>query len=111
MKEIDYIDGPGKYPVEFHVTDSAGYTSHLPMTLEIYDPEKELINVELKQYLVYAKRNSKFDPEKYYDSSSIEGDLEIRSKVDTSKRGVYTVDYIMHGAASQGKKRLVVVVK
>lgn len=101
---------PGKYPVEFRVTDSCGKTTYLELEIEIYDNAYSGVKVELSEYLVYIKQGSKFNESKYFKSSTIEGELSIVSDVDTSKQGVYYVDYFVNGVNARGKSRLAVIV-
>ena len=101
----------GEYPVEFRVTDSCGKTTYLNTTIEIYDASYSAIDVELTDYLVYLPLNAKFSPAKYFKGSSIEGELSINSKVDTSTPGTYHVDYYVTGSNIHGKSRLIVVVE
>ena len=102
---------PGAYQVEFRVTDSAGRTSYLSGELEVYDPAEERIEVELKSYLVYLNVKDSFSPSAYFESSSMEGELDIESHVNTSKAGTYYVDYIVKENDFSGKSRLIVVVR
>lgn len=101
---------PGSYPIEFRVTDSCGQTSYLNTEIEIYDNNLSGIGVELTKYLTYIKKGGEFYPEKYFRSSTIEGDLNIVNPVDTSKPGTYNVDYFINAVNATGKSRLIVVV-
>lgn len=101
---------PGVYPVEFRVTDSCGKTSYLNTEVEIYDTSYSGIDVTLKKYIVYVKKNSDFQPEKYYKSSNIEGELSIVNNVNIKKAGIYTVEYFVNGINASGKSKLLVVV-
>ncbi|MBQ2943898.1 MAG: hypothetical protein IJD93_04335 [Ruminococcus sp.] len=102
---------PGKYEVEYRVTDSCGKTTYLNTEIEIYDKVYSVINVKLSQYLVYVDKGSKFNAESYFKSSNIEGELTVESNVNTKEEGVYYVDYYVNGINASGKSRLVVVVK
>ena len=102
----------GTYPIEFRVMDSAGNTVYLETEIEILEPEEARIVVELEKYLVYVKKGERFNPEKYYKDADVEdGNLRIKSKVDTSKSGIYHVDYIVESNEVSGKSRLIVVVE
>lgn len=100
----------GIYPVEYRVMDSTGKISYLTLDVEIYNPTTERIEVILSEYLIYLPLNGEFNPSAYYVGSNIEGALSIKSNVDTSKQGIYTVNYQVNGANSIGKTTLVVVV-
>lgn len=100
------------YPIEFRVMDSGGKNVYLKTTVEIIGREYAAIDVELDKYLVYVKKGASFDPNKYYKSASHEDvSLTVRSKVNTGKKGVYYVDYIVQSGTLKGKSRLVVVVQ
>lgn len=105
------LKSTGTYSVEFRVTDSSGKVVYLPLELEIYDQTQERISVILSEYLIYVPLNGTFEPQSYYVGSDIEGVLTIHSDVDVTKEGVYTVDYVVTGTNSNGKSRLLVVVK
>ena len=102
---------PGKYPIEYRVTDSCGVTSYFNTEIEIYDSIYSGIKIELKKYLVYVEKGKKFTPDAYFKSSNIEGELSVVSDVNTKKEGVYYVDYYVSGVNASGKSRLVVVVR
>ena len=104
------IKSTGTYTVEYRVADSAGRTISIPLQVEIYNPVEERIKLVLTDYLVYLKKNAKFDPEKYFVGSDIEAELSVHSNVNTSKPGLYTVEYQVSSGNSLGKSRLVVVV-
>lgn len=109
----DVIDNmtPGKYDIEYRVTDSCGKTSYLNTEIEIYDAMYSAIKVELTDYLVYVDKGANFNKEAYFKGSNIEGELTITSDVNTKEEGVYYVDYFVNGINASGKSRLVVVVK
>lgn len=101
----------GSYPIEFRVMDSGGKTVYLNTEVEILSREYAAINVLLDEYLVYIKKGSTFNPDKYYRGADGEGTLTIKSTVDTKEAGTYYVDYIVSGGNISGKSRLVVVVE
>lgn len=102
---------PGRYPIEYRVTDSCGKTTYFNTEIEIFDSVYAGIKVNLKKYLVYVEKGKKFNPDAYFKSSNIEGELSVVSNVNTQKEGVYYVDYYVSGINASGKSRLVVVVK
>ncbi|MBE6733799.1 MAG: hypothetical protein E7563_00450 [Ruminococcaceae bacterium] len=102
---------PGKYPVEYRVTDSCGKTTYFNTEIEIFDSAYSGIKVELKKYLVYVDKGKKFNPDSYFKGSNIEGELSVVSNVNTKAEGVYHVDYYVSGVNASGKSRLVVIVK
>ena len=75
---LDYFGGaPNEYQIEFSVTDSTGTTAHLPVIVEIYDPEKEAYSIELTDYLVYVEKGDSFDPMTYYAGSDAGMSLKL----------------------------------
>lgn len=104
-----YVSGPKN--VELRVTDSAGTTATLPVTVELYQPELEQINVRLKSYLLYLPQGAAFDAEQQFAGSEPEGALSIEGSVDTRTPGVYELDYVVRNGAQTGRSRLVVVVE
>lgn len=105
------VSAAGTYTVEFRVTDSTGTTSYLKTEMEVYDPAKETIDVELSAYLVYIKKGSSFHASDYYKGADVDEKPDIHSNVNTGKSGVYHVDYTVSSGGMSGKSRLVVVVK
>lgn len=101
----------GNYPIEFRVMDSGGKTVYLSTEIEILSRDYSAIEVSLTDYLVYVKKGSSFNASDYYKGADREGDLTIKSKVDTDEPGTYYVDYIVKNGGIGGKSRLVVVVE
>lgn len=118
----------GIYECTVSVTNSVGYTTTLPISVEIYedgyDERNQRPQIILNQYIVYMEKGEQLDASAYLDyieeggetfavsgiTSSVEGtseseqqstaskqismdNIEITSKVDTEKAGVYTVNY------------------
>ncbi len=104
------LTNPGVHQVEYRVMDSAGNIIYLPIEIEIYNKSEERITVTLSDYLVYVPLNGTFDPQRYYQGASDEGELTVESGVDVKKEGVYYVDYTVKGTGNSGKSRLIVVV-
>ena len=104
------VGSAGVYPVEFRVSDSCGHVEYLPLEVEVYDSSEERIKVVLSEYLIYLPLNATFQASDYYVGSDIEGVLSVQSDLDTSKAGIYNVDYIVNTSNSMGKSRLVVIV-
>lgn len=101
----------GSYPIEFRVMDSGGKTVYLNTEIEILSREYLAIDVELKEYLIYLKKGSSFQPEDYYEGAEREGELTIESNVNVDEPGTYVVDYIVQGSGIAGKSRLLVVIQ
>lgn len=124
LEDVVVTTEPGEYPISFRVMDSAGNQVYLNTVLEIYDRSYSELDVILKEYLVYVKKDSDFNAEEYfegakesYTSASDEmlelesGQLNIRSEVNTEEEGTYCVDYFVEYNGRQGKSRLLVVVQ
>ena len=105
-----YIYGAGSYPVELHVTDSAGNTTVIPTIVDIYSRKEENIELELKEYLVYKKVNENFNPQEYLEDNGY-GNVKINSEVNIQTPGVYQVEYVVTSGQSMGRTRLIVVVE
>lgn len=94
-----YIDEPDDYPMVFLVSNSAGDTVKLPVTVTVYDQSQESAKptIELSKYIAYTKVGQKIDPWKFveritYRSEEYErkGDvLKTTSKSDHQPR--YTI--------------------
>ena len=56
----------GSYSLELRVNDSAGGSTIIPTTLELYDIREETIPVELTDYILYLHVNDPFDPDAYF---------------------------------------------
>ena len=67
---IIQVDIAGNYNVLLRVTNSAGDTQELPVTVRIYDPasERALPQIALTDYLIYTGVGEKIDPYKYIEN-------------------------------------------
>ena len=76
----------GEYPMEFQVTNSAGYVSRLPITVRIYDEREEAKSpsIELTKYLINVEKGTEIDPGSYVNALEIDGIVYIRSKDSNS---------------------------
>lgn len=79
-----------EYPVELQVTNSAGDTQTLPVTVTIYDRAKESSapQIELTDYIVYTKTGRRLSPRNYLKSVTYQG-TEYGL---TEERGTFCVD-------------------
>lgn len=100
----------GVHELEFSVTDSVGITNYLPTVAEFYDPEKEIYNIELSDYLIYLNVGDYFNPIDYYMGSDSGLFPDVESDVNTDKPGVYNVRYTVGTEDACGSSFLVVVV-
>ena len=78
------------YPVQLQVSNSAGDTATLPVTVTIYDPAKENAapQIELTDYLIYVKKGKRLDPLSYLKSVNYRG----ASYEFTQEQGTFCVD-------------------
>ena len=84
------IDKEGTYDVVLCVTNSAGDTEELPVTIRVYEKSKEsaLPQIELRKYLVYTKVGEKIDPYAYLRDVIYSG-VEY---VVTNGEGTFAID-------------------
>ncbi len=106
------------YPT-FQVTDSCGTTVKLRFKIDIldYDP---VINIELKDYLIYVKKGTKIDPKDYIDEisernikdNSLMDRVQIQDNYNADEPGVYEFVYrIERSNGDSGYTKLIVVVE
>ena len=114
----------GIYECTLNVTNSVGFTTSLPISVEIYEDSYDERNkrpeLVLNQYVTYLKKGQDFNANTYLDHVVEDGEkkiedttsgdsseeqnqiskdviplssIEITSKVNTEKKGIYTVNY------------------
>ncbi len=127
LEEDSTISGVGKWKVRFRVTNSMGETVYLTTVVTVtdtttneryYTPE-----IRLSDYMVYIPVGGEFDPESYVSGITVSSNssednflsllsrLRINSDVDTSRPGVYTVEYTCTSSRHYiGTTNLIVVV-
>lgn len=123
---------PGVYDIIYEVTNSAGDTQKLPLKVEIYETNRNEIDLNLKEYLVYYQ-GKKIDFKSYLKSvksgnieylfegeSLQEGDSIPKSRVTVDEKvnyqapGVYPVYFYYENYGSvytQGTEVMYVVVQ
>lgn len=62
------LNNPGMYEVEFRVSNSMNDTAYIRLPVEVYPSGSYNANVELSEYLVYAKVGADFRPEAYLEN-------------------------------------------
>lgn len=101
-KENEY---GGFRDVVFQVSNSAGDTSTLPVTISYTETGAPVVN--LSSYVVYLKKNSGFSPGEYMASMEMgnnkysvadfretqKGTIDVRNNVNMKEPGVYSVEY------------------
>ena len=127
-------DVPGDYAVKMEVTNSAGDTAYLPITVTIYDSSSysQTPQIALTEYVVYVKTGQKLKLEQYLDTVTLlgteyrvvsgnditadtigSGKIKMSDKnVAYDKPGVYEAEYSMRSEEGKlGVTRLIIVVE
>lgn len=115
-----YSDVAGEYPIQFEVSNSAGDTALLPVTVTIYDPAEysRQPRILLENYILYLSPGEK--PSLRNNISEVEyhgEDLDDKviiddSQVDYQNPGTYEAVYSLEGEDGYtGSVRLVIVVR
>lgn len=107
----------GEHEIELRVTNSKGDTSKLRLVVDVCEKDPNTANIQLNKYLVYLQKGAEFNAEDYFKSymsgdqmvSTMSG-INVKSDVDTSTPGVYSVTYSSGGGDSMSSARLTVVV-
>lgn len=108
MESGGMLNTPGEHMLEFRVTNSAGDTAYLPISVEVISGYNSARQISLSDYLVYLPVGSEFDPKAYLpEELADDRKLEIENEVQTDIPGVYDVHYSLDGGAA----RLIVVVE
>ncbi len=125
------------YETSFTVTNSAGDTVKLPVTITIYDRSVSgnAPDINLSEYLIYVAAGTKVTPWNYVTSVTMQGtqyekaedgnlynfdmsqiltksDFSIKGEVDTNTPGTYEYTYKLTDSSNRtGTVRLIVVVE
>ena len=106
----------GAYSIDVTVTNKKGDTSTITLPLIIEDRPISVPVIELKEYLVYAKKGSSIDFQSYIvdaleGEKSLKKNVLVESTVDFGKPGTYQVHYYVTGSEGlRGHSVLTVVV-
>lgn len=119
ITSADYTAGKaGYYSCLVKVTNSKGDTSSLELPIVVEDRSTNAPVINLKDYLIYVKKGSEPDFEKYIDSitdvydTPIEAEYEINSEYNSRVPGVYPVHYYATDEGGRtGHTILIVVVE
>ena len=113
---------PGKYTATVCLKNSFGDEVNMDLPIHILDPEQNGYTIELSESLIYTEKGETIRPEQYiaavrneYTSETIPADeyeLTIHSYVDTSKDGIYEIQYsaVSYDMVQRGETWLTVVV-
>ena len=88
----------GAYSIDVSVTNSKGDTSTVQLPLIVEDRPISVPEIELSEYLVYAKKGASIDFNEYLidaiqEERSLKNKVTLESNVDFSKPGTYHVHY------------------
>ena len=125
-----------QYDVTYSVSNAAGDTAVLPMTILVYDSTNPgNLKLNLTDYVVYMKKDSWLNPESYLKSftfmnneyqfgeplnpeapeenqvSITKSMVHVVSNVVNSEPGVYTIDYTLYTGSYNGTVSMTVVVE
>lgn len=106
------VSHEGEYSITLQVTNSAGDSSVLPLTVIINNNAAVTHMIRLSEYLVYLPAGTEFDPMDYVEH--VRGDAEgisISSDLDSSEPGVYEVRYSCPSSGGEYTVILTVVVE
>ena len=121
--------GSGDHTVHLQVTNSAGDTTDLPVTVTLYDSGDQRTNTQilLTDYLIYMKKGEHPDWKSYlkglvqngneqdWDSENApdtdKNSIQIHDPADTETPGVYEMEYSLDRNGAAGNVHLVVVVE
>ena len=120
-EDMDFSE-PGKYTVSVSLKNSFGDKVNMDLPVHILDPGQSGYTIELMEPLIYIDKGAAVDPEKYIAAvrneytndiiSDKEYKLTINSDVDTSKDGIYEIQFsaISSDKVQRGETWLTVVV-
>lgn len=107
----------GEYSVQATVTNGRGDTATLDIPIIIETKSVEAPDIKLSEYIVYTDINKRINTQKYItevldkNGEKIDADVRVKSSVNYSKAGVYTVDfYAGDGNGNEGHTFMTVVV-
>ncbi len=90
---------PGMYSLNATVTNSKGDSSEIVLPFVLEDRPLSVPTIELKEYLVYTKKDKKIDFKSYIvdaidlNEESLKDKVTVESNVDFKKPGTYNVHY------------------
>lgn len=109
----------GSYPITVQVTNSAGDSAILPLTVLINSSSLTLPTIRLKEYLIYVPAGTELDYESYvsYVYDPVDNKLSNRLKVtynadsvDLNTSGVYEAYYYYLGASGETASVILTIV-
>ena len=114
---------PGKYTASAYLKNSFGDEVNMDLPVHILDPAQSGYIIELKEPMIYVEKGAAVSPEEYiaaikneYSNEIIpkeEYELTIKSDVDTSKAGIYEIQFsaISSDKVQRGESWMTVVVE
>jgi hypothetical protein len=107
----------GAFSLNASVTNDKGDSSSIKLPLIVEDVPLSAPKIELKEYLVYAKKGKKIDFKSYivnaldFQELSLKEQVTVESKVDFNKPGTYNVHYyVTDSLGVRGHSVLTVIV-
>ena len=113
----DTTTDPGIHNIQVQVTNSMGDTAWQTLPVLIMKSTEDTVEVDLDTYLVYLKQGDNFQPRRYLNGASYNGDpvstanVTISGDVDTGTPGTYNVTYTGTYGSHTGSVILTVVVE
>lgn len=119
--DLDFTK-PGNYSVSVYLKNSFGDEVTMDLPVHILDPSQSGYTIELKDPIIYVDKGSDVNPKDYlvavkneYSNeivSTKDYKLTIKSEIDTSKAGIYEIQYVAVSAdkVQRGETWLTVVV-
>lgn len=110
---------PGSYPITVQVTNSAGDSATLPLTVLINSNSLTLPEIHLKSYLIYVPAGTELDYESYvhYVYDPVDNKISNRLKVtcnadsvDLNTPGVYEAYYYYLGSSGETASVILTIV-
>ena len=98
----------GAYSIDVSVTNQKGDTSTIKLPLIVEDRPASVPQIELKEYLIYAKKGKTVDFKTYIvdaltrDEKSLKDKVTVESNVDFNKEGTYQVHF--YATDDQGQR-------
>lgn len=83
----------GKHIIDVSVTNSKGDTATLKLPVYVESQTYSTPKPELSEYLIYIKKGTWIDPRSYILPGQENFEITIDSDLDTSKTGVYKIEY------------------
>ena len=112
------VNAPGTYMMQAQVTNSKGDVSYLRFNVTMKPAQRQTLQVNLTEYLVYLKQGEALNPSSYIGEVTLntrpvtEYTVDISPDIDTAFPGVYQAVYkASDGRGNTGETELTVIVE